>query len=842
ISNPYVSVIAVVLCLNFTRLPATKWQPTIPADKAQSRTIVDLSFNNTTILLWSNWRNEKWNRKHLNLSHNLISELSLNNFRNLPLWASLNLSGNTIHYITLDIHKPAHWTVKQVQYMLDLTFFIFSELGKLQSLQSLYLLSKEISQIDESNFQNCSLLKNIFLPTNKITKFQPDAFKHLKNLQVAVNLSNNATTLPSVTFIDLNILPFEVDLSNIPWIPNCNKPISNSGQPLLSLKGFHLNCAMAIHNISFKKMAVPIGDTAVLACGTKYLIYDIYVKQNSSPFLFRNTGDISAVLRQGRTEGDFTLAVSLSVIITFICAFCLGAFARPYIGSIWRQIRRNRSSASDNTYSNQGFSSETLTRENIANTQTSLQQHASFYTGNSSRNVGSCIVEVSSLNKVALDNRVFALNTDQGNQDQSKHYVQKEKMLQGSQATNSADEADINIANKEIFSAMSDYQYNNKAFQRELNNDISSCDDSKYFLNENSEKSRASSVAGRSNMESYSLHIESSDLDSSFVREITIPFSEAQIQTNGQSSESKDANNRLQSEIAQSPQEKVRQMTSHTQSLSTQQFMLRRSNCDKELNENDNMNALDDISENFILPPPYESGNPVDTFSDSSSTDEGSVFTLSDSSSVTEGGLEQHKAGDDQLANPSATEQVVSLTSGTGKFTALPQSPNITTRFQDIMEKHENKNETYSETALISGSGPGMSETYSSAIHIDSSQDDVHDTSHIDKSDDHMSLSDSKTNNPPCYEVPGTHVTSPNSPAQNILSNPVCKQNVSFNNVTLPSVKYSPKSIPDTEYIVSKDTCLQRKWILENIGGAKRHVNYHHLRDIPLTVNVGAVA
>ncbi|CAM4550127.1 unnamed protein product, partial [Lepidochelys olivacea] len=741
-------------------------------------------------------------------------------------------------------------------------------LGKLQSLQSLHLSSNEISQIDQSDFQDCSQLRNIYLQTNKISKIHPGAFKNLKNLQV-VNLSNNAmTTLLPAIFIDLNILQSEVDLSNNPWICDCrfnlnycdlDKTWENEEIYWWTPSGriSKDNWLPHIRQDDMKNLIIyNIGKTAegLYACicnrmKTKYLIYDIYVKQKYSPFLVRNARDTNTVIRQGRTEGDFTLAVCLSVLITFVCAFCLGAFTRPYIGRIWRQICRKKSSASENTFSNQGFSAETLTRENTTNTQTSVQQNLSFCSGNSSRNVGSYIVEATSLHKVALHNKVLALNTEEANQDQSSSSyikVKKEKMSQNSQATNSAGEADIDIDNNENFSAMSDHQCSNKAFQRESsNNDTSSRDDSKYLFNEDSGKSRFSPIVNRFNMDSYSLHIESSDLDSPFARETNFPFSEAQIQTNAQSSEYNDVNNRSnlsQSEIAESLQENTRQMTSHTQSLNTQQFMLKRHNCDKELDLNDNIDMLSN-SENFILPPSCESDiniensntnqtqknsasiqeydckeentrnkdNLVDMFNDSSSTDEGSAFTLSDSSSLTESELGHSNAGDDHLTNPSVTEQVISLNNGTGKFTTLLQSPIISTGFQDIMEKHENKNETYSETAIISGSGTGMSETYSSVLHIDSSHSDISDTSHIDQVDDHVTLSDSNINNPPCCEVPGIseYVTSPNSPAQNIISNPICKQNINLNYVTLPPLKYSPRALPDKENIISKNTYLQ---------------------------------
>uniref|UniRef100_A0A674J9E6 Leucine rich repeat containing 66 n=1 Tax=Terrapene triunguis TaxID=2587831 RepID=A0A674J9E6_9SAUR len=805
-AKPYVKVIVVVLCLNFTGLSETKSQQTgvgiyynsdcwwdgkflmncsftgkstIPTDISQTVTIVDLSYNNITTLL----------------------------------------CGNTIHYVTLDIHKPAHWTDKHRKvHTYDLLPFL-----KVLSIERNNLTA--IPRGDD--FQNCSQLKNIYLQTNKITKIHPDAFKNLKNV------NNAMTTLLPAIFIDLNILQSEVDLSNNPWICDCRliafkhfisflseslrKKWSILCSEPVNIYWWTLhgriskdNCLPHIRQYEMKNLIIySIGKTAeeLYACicnrmKTKYLIYDIYVKQKYSPSLVRNARDINAVIRQGRTEGDFTLAVCLSVLITFVCAFCLGAFTRPYIGRLWRQICRKKSSASENTFSNQGFSAETLTTENTSNTQTSVQQNLSFCSGNSSGNVGSYIVDATSLHKVALHNRVLAINTEEANQDQSSNYikVKKEKVSQNSQATNSAGEADIDIGNNDIFSAMSDHQCSNKAFRRELsNNDISSRDDSKYLFNEDSGKSRFSPIANRFNMDSYSLHIESSDLNSPFARETNFSFSEAQIQTNAQSSEYNDVNNRsnlLQSEIAVSLQENTRQMTSHTQPLNTQQFMLKRHNCDKELDVNDNIDMLNnkfDCKEENTR----NKDNPVDMFNDSSSTDEGSAFTLSDSSSLTDSELGQSNAGDDHLTNPSVTEQVISLNSGTGKFTTLLQSPTITTGFQDIMEKHENKNETYSETAIISGSGTGMSETHSSF-------------------DDHVTLSDSNTNNPPCFEVPGIfeYVTSPNSPAQNIISNPVCKQNINLNYVTLPPLKYSPRSIPDTENIISKNLYLHRDQIL----------------------------
>ncbi|NXC75914.1 LRC66 protein, partial [Anhinga anhinga] len=203
---------------------------TIPEDVSQTAITADFSYNNIKTFMSTDRRNEEWMLKHLNLSNNLISELSLTTFRNLPFLETLNLSGNAIHTLTLDIPTPAQGSKKCGEgcRLLPALKVLSIErnnlnavprgLGLLQSLQTIHLSSNGIRQIDLNDFQNCSQLKDIDLQNNKITKIHPDVFRDLNKLQVVVDLRENALTmtLPQI-LISLNFFQLEVGLSSNAW-------------------------------------------------------------------------------------------------------------------------------------------------------------------------------------------------------------------------------------------------------------------------------------------------------------------------------------------------------------------------------------------------------------------------------------------------------------------------------------------------------------------------------------------------------------------------------------------------------------------------------------------------
>ncbi|NXI18736.1 LRC66 protein, partial [Irena cyanogastra] len=210
-----------VLNCSFTKIS------TIPEDISQIAVTADLSYNKIKTFVCSDGRNEEWMLKHLNLSNNLISELSLTTCTNLPILETLNLSGNAIHTLTLDIPARGSKRYSIVDRLLPALKVLSVErnnlntvprgLGLLQSLQTVHMSSNAIQQIDSKDFQNCSQLKDIDLRNNKITKIHPDAFRDLNKLQV-VDLRENALTIPlPQILVSLNFFQLEVYLSKNAW-------------------------------------------------------------------------------------------------------------------------------------------------------------------------------------------------------------------------------------------------------------------------------------------------------------------------------------------------------------------------------------------------------------------------------------------------------------------------------------------------------------------------------------------------------------------------------------------------------------------------------------------------
>ncbi|XP_050752418.1 leucine-rich repeat-containing protein 66 [Gymnogyps californianus] len=866
--NLHLSVIAVALYLNLPGSVGTKSQRilldthhhsgcwwdaefllncsftgifTIPEAVPQTAITADFSYNNIRTFLCTDGRNEEWMLKHLNLSNNLISELLLTTCRNLPVLETLNLNGNAIRTLTLDIPTPAHGSKKyrKVDRLLPALKVLSVErnnlntvpkgLGLLQSLQTVHMSSNGIRQIDLNDFQNCSQLKDIDLQNNKITKIHPDAFRDLNKLQV-VDLRENALTTPlPQILISLNFFQLEVDLSNNAWIFNCrlnafkhlfhflfdstrkkwsisyNKSANNSQKPLLYLSNFHLNCS---DSVLLRRAVIPTGKTLVLNCDLnntrgngvswwtpkgrisednslphmtldkmnnlviynaekaaeglylcifnttkkKYLIYNIQVKERVSTFLVRKARDTNTVFRQGRTEQDLALAVCLSVLITFVCAFCLGAFARPYLVSLWRLMRRNKNSGSEHTYSNQAFSDETLSRGCSASKPTNMQCNLLICDENS-RNTCGFPTETSTLHENVIGGSVRAPNTEEEYQKQSNNEINvKKKTVFSDIETSISNDENINVDDNGLFSVRKDYKNSNEVTPRKLMN------------------SRNSKVSNNSGL--------------------------------------------LQSESTKatpdSPERKG--IVSHNEPMSTTKFMPGRQSCDEQLGLNGNINITSDMRD-FVLPSSCkrhtnienlsvyqtlensplaeydcktecanEKDASADIFGDSSS-DEGTPFTMSDCSSVADFELEQSDVSDKLPVCQSSLEEA-NTNSGTEEFSTLPESPNIAAELQCI-GKNEDENNAYFETTINYGSDTIMPETASP---------------YADKCSDHVSMSDSDTISSSSQEVPDTfdYFTNAESTVQNSISDSLHNQNTDFGN-TLLLLKDSPTYDTDAE-------------------------------------------
>uniref|UniRef100_A0A8D2N978 Leucine rich repeat containing 66 n=1 Tax=Zonotrichia albicollis TaxID=44394 RepID=A0A8D2N978_ZONAL len=756
-----------LLNCSFTRMSA------VPEDTSQTAVTADLSYNNIKTFVCSDGRNEEWMLKHLNLSNNLISELTLTTCTNLPNLETLNLSGNAIHTLTLEMPAPAHGSKKYslVHRLLPALKVLSLErnnlnmvprgLGLLQSLQTVHMSSNAIEQIDPKDFQNCSQLKDIDLRNNKITKIHPDAFRDLNKLQV-VDLRENALTIPlPQILVSLNFFQLEVYFSKNAWIFNYrlnafkeffhfvfdstrqkwslsyNKSfvfsfISGNGVSWWTPKG-RISKTHSLSHMTLDKMNnLVIYNAEKTAEGLylclfnttkeKYLIYNIEVKEGVSAFLVRKTRD--TLFREKNTEPNFALAVSLSVVITFVCAFCLGAFARPHLERLWRLMRRNKNSGSEHTYSNQAFSDETLSRDSSAKASTVYEN----VTGSG----------------------VHSPNPKAEYKKQSNTEINMKKMPVFSKAQTSTDSNEsTNVYDTGLFFVRTDYQNSNKITPN-------------------------SKIRNNSGL----LHSE------------------------------------ITKATSDSPERKG--ALSHKKPRHTRKFMQGRQSCEEQLCPNGNKNIPSDVGD-FIPPSSFrrdadiekldiyetidnfpttehdckrthsdEKDAAADIFGDSSSA-EGAPFTMSDCSSLADFEVE-HPGVSDNLPVCQSPLDEANTDSGTDKFVTPPESPNNTAELQQT-GKNEDENSAYFETTINYGSDTTMQETAST---------------YTDKSSGHMSVSDPDTVSSSSQEIPVTfdYFTNAESTEENSISDSFHSQRTDFGNMVLklkPFPKYETEKTSEED-------------------------------------------
>ncbi|XP_073501606.1 leucine-rich repeat-containing protein 66 isoform X2 [Phyllobates terribilis] len=100
------------------------------------------------------------------------------------------------------------------------------------------------------------------------------------------------------------------------------------------------------------------------------IVYQVHFQGEVETPIIRRTRDVPQLNTRIRTDEDFTRAVVLSVVISFICAFVLGVFLRPCLEKLWRKLCKSKDSkkkTSDEAYDNEGFSEENVSRRHSSN-------------------------------------------------------------------------------------------------------------------------------------------------------------------------------------------------------------------------------------------------------------------------------------------------------------------------------------------------------------------------------------------------------------------------------------------------------------------------------------------
>ncbi|KAF4012973.1 hypothetical protein G4228_004580 [Cervus hanglu yarkandensis] len=398
----------------------------IPVDISQIAPTVDESSNFFRVLLQTHMKKEEWNIKHLDLSNNLISKITLSSLEHFHALEILNLSNNAIHSVLLDLPSfKSSWVKRhrgslrnRLPFLKLLTLQrnklsnIPKGLWKLKSLQSLDLSFNRISQIDLSDFHNCLQLENLHLKSNRIFRIHPEAFKDLKKLQQMVDLSNNAlTAILPVVVMALELPHLEADLADNPWQCDYSLAVFQNVISESWRKRWNAICSESLGkedahwwtltsrvsretrlpHADLNHMKTIIGSKAERAPEARYSMLekdtagsDVGDRPRQLLKRVRRAEDVHAAGRKEGSSQDLVLAVCLSVFITFFVAFCLGAFARPYMDRLWQQRCRRKSpgSASGNVYSNQAFYNEIEGAVNLQQPRMDLRQtvhHLNLY-------------------------------------------------------------------------------------------------------------------------------------------------------------------------------------------------------------------------------------------------------------------------------------------------------------------------------------------------------------------------------------------------------------------------------------------------------------------------------
>uniref|UniRef100_A0A2K5DGX4 Leucine rich repeat containing 66 n=1 Tax=Aotus nancymaae TaxID=37293 RepID=A0A2K5DGX4_AOTNA len=362
----------------------------IPVDTSQTAATVDVSFGFFRVFLECHMKKEELKIKHLDLSSNLISKITLSPFAYLHTVEVLNLSNNAIHSLSLDLLNPKSSWVKRHRSSFRKRFPLLrvlilqrnklsdtpKGLWKLKSLQHLDLSFNGILQIGWSDFQNCLQLENLYLKSNKIFKIHPQAFKDLKKLQV-IDLSNNAlTAILPMMIMALELPHLVVDLADNHWQCDdsvavfqnfiseswrkkwnviCNRSIgseeANGGNPQSRIsRKTHLPSIQlhSVKNLIRSKAERP-------QRGRHTGVSTLGKKARASSGLGEKRPGCAAAGRKEDAPQDLALAVCLSVFITFF-------------------VCRNKKPFRNNGYSNEGFYDDIEAAGRTPHPETHLRQ------------------------------------------------------------------------------------------------------------------------------------------------------------------------------------------------------------------------------------------------------------------------------------------------------------------------------------------------------------------------------------------------------------------------------------------------------------------------------------
>ncbi|CAO2639677.1 Leucine-rich repeat-containing protein 66 [Lemmus lemmus] len=362
---------------------------------SQRTETMDMSSRFFQVLFQSHTRKE-WQIKHLDLSNCSISEMTLSPLAPLRALEILNLSNNAMRSLWLDLpsalpsqRSSAHSRLPQLKVLIlqrNQLGVTPKGLWKLKSLQSLDLSFNRIVHVGLSDFHSCLQLESIYLRSNKISTIHPEAFKGLKKLQVVDLRSNALTALAPIVTIALELPHLELDLADNQWqcsdssasLQNvtsaswrekwdaiCNTAVENE-KPYLETPQIRISRETHLPATPSDKKSLMQSKAekpqegmdvhlSALEKAAQVGYNDLKETRPQPPTELRNSQDDNVTDKKDNDSPDLVPLISLSVCVTFVVAFCLGIFIRPYFGRLWQKCCQNKKSGPEDAYSNEGF-------------------------------------------------------------------------------------------------------------------------------------------------------------------------------------------------------------------------------------------------------------------------------------------------------------------------------------------------------------------------------------------------------------------------------------------------------------------------------------------------------
>ncbi|KAF1386150.1 hypothetical protein PFLUV_G00115170 [Perca fluviatilis] len=282
------------------------------------------------------------------------------------------------------------------------------ELSHLRQLKELHLRHNLITSLHPQMFQDLAQLQVLDLSFNMLTSLHPLIYLSLHNIGTDVRLGGNRWQCDCSMRSLRRWLAYDSSRGLQSWSMVCASPSILSGRDLLQLEEDDLNCFGTEKGPELHQdVTVYSGSEILLSCSTQdsvwwmpsgqasvsqpqagLLISDIterdtglYVcvsKEHNILSVFslqiskiggarRKTRSLPRTSRQIIPQGtpnrigqernrraaqpNLTLAVCLSVLITFLVAFILGVLARPFIDLLWRRVTKKKRSTETNSVS-----------------------------------------------------------------------------------------------------------------------------------------------------------------------------------------------------------------------------------------------------------------------------------------------------------------------------------------------------------------------------------------------------------------------------------------------------------------------------------------------------------